>query len=67
MGIALYGRGCYQSAAENFRQAIELLPNAESCCNLGNCLYELKQYDEAILNYQQALAINPNHEGAQLT
>ncbi|MCF6323328.1 MAG: tetratricopeptide repeat protein [Gammaproteobacteria bacterium] len=66
LGVALYGGGSYQQASENFRRAVELMPNAESCFNLGNCLYELKKYDEAILHYQQALEINPHHAQASI-
>lgn len=64
LGVALYGTNSFEQAAENFRQAIALMPTAESYFNLANCLYGLRKFDEAILNYQQALAINPGHQQA---
>lgn len=54
--IAAQERGDFQTAIRNYRQVIELQPDAvEAKVNLGAALAHVGRYDEAISMYQSAL------------
>ena len=57
--------GDYVSAAENYRKAVELLPQgpraADAYNNLGWALTKREQYEEAITAYNAALRLQPDH------
>jgi len=53
--------GDYQKAIEEFKTAIELMPNyGDAYHNLANAYREIGNNEEAIASYQKALSFNPN-------
>lgn len=55
------GRGLFEKAIENYKQAITLNPDhAESYHWLGNAQFAVGLYEEAVRNYQQAIHLSPN-------
>lgn len=60
-GMALYGAGDYEAAAEAFGQG----PGADAPYNRGNALARAGRLQEAIAAYREALELAPQHEDAR--
>jgi len=64
---ALYKRGLFLQAAEEYEKAIHLAPTyADLRCHYGLALHALGRTDESIEQYKKALEINPKYVAAQL-
>lgn len=64
---ALYKRGLFLQAAEEYEKAIQLAPTyADLRCHYGLALHALGRIDESIEQYKKALEINPKYVAAQL-
>jgi Flp pilus assembly protein TadD len=61
LGAALGDQGQNEAAAEVFRQALQLVQNADLHHNLGFALARLSSLDEAIREFENALALDPDH------
>lgn len=66
MGDTYYRRGEYDSALENYKQAIsEKNSNEENAAimhNIGNTYLQNKKYEESIDAYKKSLKLNPDDE-----
>jgi len=61
LGDYYFRHGEYQKAIEEFKTAIELMPNyGDAYHNLANVYRQIGDSEEAIANYQKALSLNPN-------
>jgi len=61
LATALFIKGQYAEAVEQYEQVIQTRPNYfEIQLNLGMALFHANRFDEAIEHYQQALKINPD-------
>ncbi len=54
----------YAEAAEAYRQAIALVPDAKLNYNLGYCLNRVARRDEAIVAFQEAVTLDPKFKEA---
>ncbi|MBX2938952.1 MAG: VWA domain-containing protein [Ferruginibacter sp.] len=65
-GNALYGKGEYEKAAEQYKQAIEKKNDFAAHFNYGNAMYKSKQSDAALNAYRAAIdqSDNPQHKAA---
>ncbi|PAM96014.1 BatE protein [Flavobacterium sp. IR1] len=61
-GNALYQKGQYKQAAEEYENIIkeDKQHSAELYFNLANCYYKLNQVAPSIYNYEKALVLKPN-------
>jgi tetratricopeptide (TPR) repeat protein len=61
-GNALYQKGDYQGAAQQYENIIteDKQHSYELYFNLGNCYYKLNKVAPAIYNYEKALVLRPN-------
>jgi len=65
LGNALAARGKYTEAADQYRKAIELLPEfASAHYNLGLTQARRGRLDEAVAHYRNAVRLNNNHARA---
>lgn len=63
IGNTYYKMGNYESAAQNFKQALKTEDKNlkhKSLYNLGNTNFQNQEYEEAIKNYDEALKIAPD-------
>ncbi len=56
--------GRIKAAAAYFSEAIDILPNAKDCNNLGACLGQLGQLDDAIAMFARAVELDPEYGDA---
>ena len=62
LGVALYDRGYYDLAVEQYRHALKLDPEfVNAHTNIGQVLAKMGNIDEAVEHLSRALQINPNH------
>ncbi|HRD82122.1 MAG TPA: tetratricopeptide repeat protein, partial [Saprospiraceae bacterium] len=59
-GDKAYRNGAFEKAENNYRQAAESQPDAQSHYNLGNALYQQKKYDAAATAYEKAARAAPD-------
>ena len=65
LGIIYKRKGLYITAVEEFKAALEGLPNYfKAYNNLANVYFEREYYDEAVKYYNKCLAIKPNFADA---
>lgn len=65
LGIIYKRKGLYISATEEFKAALEALPEYfKAYNNLANVYYDRGYYDEAVKYYNKALGVKPNFADA---
>ena len=58
------GLGLFEKATAFVDEALEMKPDAQACCVLGDTLGNLGRWEEAIACYDKALEIKPNYHEA---
>ncbi len=67
LGVALYGRGNQEAAAEQYNRALLIDPAyTRSIDNLGVMLFDGRKYEEAMQKHMEVLAIDPRFMPAHL-
>lgn len=58
-------KGLLTKAADEYRSALQLSEDTESCYNLGRVLTELERYEEAAEMYRRCIKLEPEDPSAQ--